>query len=157
MITSERLRELLDFDPPSGNLIWRQHKGKSIAGNVAGGLRPDGYVRIKLDQRDYMAHRLIWLHATGRWPTEIDHINGDRSDNRIENLRECTRSQNFANREPYKHRTMPKGVRAKGSKFTARIRKAGIDRHIGTFNTISEAREAYLNSAKSLFGEFARG
>lgn len=85
----------------------------------------------------------------------MDHINHNRSDNRIENLRECTRSQNFANRSPKIDKDTPKGVRKSRKRFSARIVKDGKEFHLGTFTTVGDAERAYLCAARRIYGDFA--
>ena len=88
VLTAERLRELLNYDPLTGVFSWRVNgRGRSGVGTVAGG---SNHKRIAIDKKEYFVHRLAWLYVHGCWPTEdIDHINGDPSDNRIANLREA--------------------------------------------------------------------
>ena len=89
MISAQRAHELLDFDPETGLLRWRLTRGKAKAGLPAT-CRKDGYVVIRLDGTLYRAHRIAWLMTHGGWPNaEIDHIDGNRSNNAIANLREC--------------------------------------------------------------------
>jgi hypothetical protein len=102
MLTAERLRELLDYDPETGRFIWRKDHptAKHIkAGSVAGTKNGRGYWVIGVAGAKYVAHRLAWLYVTGEWPAHlVDHENGDRLDNRFANLREATDSQNNFNR-----------------------------------------------------------
>lgn len=156
MITAERLREVVHYNPIDGIFTWRVAKPRYAIGSVAGRIRSDGYYAIKIDQRDYLAHRLAWLYTNGYSAIEIDHKNGNRDDCRIENLRECTRSQNFANRGPKPGRSLPKGVRPCRSRFQARIVFNRKEIHLGIFDTVEEARAAYLTAAQSFYGEFAR-
>jgi hypothetical protein len=99
-LTAEQVRELFDYDQQTGNLIWRDNKsGGVMAGQVAGCINARGYRRIRVDQVEYKAHRLVWLHVNGEWPSkQIDHINRNPGDNRIENLRDVTASENLKNR-----------------------------------------------------------
>lgn len=87
MLTVERLRELLDYDPETGVFRWKEPRRKCRVGEVAGSLRKDGYVKIQVDGRFYQAHRLAWLCVYGVWPSAIDHIDGNRANNAIANLR----------------------------------------------------------------------
>jgi hypothetical protein len=98
-LTTERLRELLSYDPETGLFTWNisplVHKWR---GRVAG-REDNGYCRIRIDRQEYLAHRLAWLYMTGEWPEDsIDHINGTRSDNRWTNLRDVPQSVNMQNR-----------------------------------------------------------
>lgn len=156
MITGRELRKIADYNPNTGVMTWRVDKGRSRIGDAIGSLRHDGYLRAKINQREYLLHRLIWLWVTDSFPFEIDHINHCRTDNRIENLRECTRAQNHANRSRKKRKSLPKGVRESGkSKFCARIVVQGKEVNLGTFHSPESASSAYLSAARKHFGEFA--
>jgi hypothetical protein len=160
MITAERLREVVTYDPDTGVFRWAMRRKKASIGAVAGSQRQDGYSLIRIDYQRYYAHRLAWLYMTGEWPSvEIDHKNGDPSDNRFSNLRAATRSQNAANVKRQRNNTS--GV--KGVFFCAAVRKwqAKIchgKRHIflGNFASLDAARGAYADAATRLKGEYAR-
>jgi hypothetical protein len=100
-LTHEYVRELFDYDYATGNLLWRVRKSpRNPVGSVAGHLHGTGYVKVRIDYKNYSAHRIVWLWHHGVWPTYmIDHINGDRADNRIENLRDVSQSINCRNTE----------------------------------------------------------
>ena len=140
----------------NGDLYWKVRRQGRRLGAPIGHIREDGYRVVSFDGRNYYAHRLVWELHHGRKPLEIDHINGNRSDNRIENLRECDRSQNTANTpRPRLERSLPKGVYRDGKRFRARINKRGKTYELGSYETVSEASRAYLTKAEKLFGEFA--
>ena len=118
-----------------------------------------GYYRIELGGRRYFAHRLAWYLHYGEWPSAmIDHINGDRKDNRIANLRLANQSQNSANAKRYSNNsTGYKGVsERRPGQFRASVRKDGKLRHLGTFSTPEAAYDAYVEAANDLHGSFAR-
>src|ERR1700738_4035243 len=98
-LTAEHLRELLNYDPDTGEFRRRASRGGEAAGTLAGcPRRPGGYRIICVDRVIFLAHRLAWLHSYGVWPTkDIDHIDGDKTNNRIANLREATPAQNVMN------------------------------------------------------------
>jgi hypothetical protein len=100
-ITAQRLRELLDYDLNTGVFTWRvTRKGHRKAGDAAGYLRKDRYVIIGLDNATFLGHRLAWLHVYGEWPREhLDHIDGNPTNNRIENLRDVSPTVNGQNRK----------------------------------------------------------
>ena len=171
-LTAEFVRSVLDYDPATGVLTWRKRTDISVArgrraawntmyaGKPAGTERPiGGYVSIIINSRPYLAHRLAWLMTYGEWPAaDIDHINGDASDNSIANLRAATRSQNNANLPKRRDNTSGfKGVEVHHTgRFSARIRYEGQRRYLGLYDTPEEAHEAYCRAARELFGEFAR-
>lgn len=104
-MTHDRLKELIHYDPDSGHFTWLVKRGRSaIVGSVAGTTKSRGYRQIYIDSKPYLAHRLAWFYMHGSWPEqEIDHINLNRCDNRIRNLRLATRSQNGQNRKVPSH------------------------------------------------------
>jgi hypothetical protein len=159
-LTQERLRELLHYDPDTGQFTWRRSVGPMKAGSRAGKRHHIGYIRIAIERRTYMAHRLAWLYIHGVWPQGItDHINRDRADNRIANLREATYTLNMANTPIQKHNVSGfKGVvfRKDRKKWKASIRANGRYYYIGLFDTPEAAHDAYFAAAKRLFGDFAR-
>lgn len=160
-LTVQRLRELLDYDPETGVFTWRVRRGgAAVAGSVAGSIRDDGYRDIKVDGPNYMAQRLAWLYMTGSWPTdEIDHKNCVRADNWWENLREATHSQNTKNALTRRDNTSGfKGVSfyKRNSRWQARIKHAGRQRHLGYFDTAAEAHAVYRAAATAIDPEFAR-
>lgn len=167
MITQARLKELLQYDPASGEFTWLVRRGRSapiggIAGRISKAKRDagGGYRWIGIDGKEYLAHRLAWLYMTGSEPShEIDHRNNARSDNRFRNLREADDSQNMANKARQANNTSGfKGVslnKATG-KFVANIQRRGSQKYLGLFSTPELAHAAYTAEANSIFGEFAR-
>lgn len=156
MIAQETLIELFEYR--EGDL----YRKKSIAGWPAGikigSLHKSGYVSVRLAGSHYQLHRLVFLYHHGFLPKYVDHINGEISDNRIENLREATVEGNTRNAKVKKtNRLGVKGVRQLISgTFEARIRAHGQRITLGYFDTLEEAREAYNTKAIEVFGEFAR-
>jgi hypothetical protein len=158
MLTAERLRELLNYDPDAGVFMWRvRGRGRPI-NRPAGTADSMGYMRVQIDRRFYRAHRLAWLYMTGAWPANhIDHINGMVGDNRIDNLREVTQAENMWSRKlSVTNSSGFKGVSKKGNKWRAKITKDGRDYRLGYYNTAAEAHDAYIEAATVMFGEFAR-
>jgi hypothetical protein len=159
-IEADRLRELLAYDPHTGLFRWRVTRTKARAGAIAGYVKSDGYVSLCVEGRAYFAHRLAWLHVHGQWPAAcIDHINRDRGDNRISNLREATISQNGCNRlGAADSKSGVKGVwfDASRNRWTACIQLRGRTKQIGRFKTKEDAAAAYERAATELHGEFAR-
>lgn len=159
-ITAERLRELLNYDPATGRFTWKgSRSNRAPNGSQAGYLNKIGYVRIRLDDKLYMASRLAWVYVHGDWPSKsIDHINRDTTDNRIENLREADDVQNQANRGISKNNTSGfKGVHTlRHGKWMASITFRRKSIYLGLFDAPEKAHQAYCDAAKRLKGEFAR-
>jgi hypothetical protein len=99
ILTQKQLQEILEYDPISGVFLWRKSGHKKRVSKVAGGAIPSGYIVIGINKKTWMAHRLAWIYVNGDIPLDrfIDHINRDRSDNRINNLRLVNHSENSQN------------------------------------------------------------
>lgn len=138
------LKSHLKYDRDTGVFTWAD------TGKVAGSLR-NGYTVINIETfaPAKRAHRLAWLYVYGKWPTgDIDHINGERSDNRIENLRDVTRAINIQNRRKAsagsKSGLLGVVARTRGKPWGASIRVDGKNKYLGTWDTKEQAHEAYL-------------
>lgn len=166
-LTAARLRELLTYDPSTGAFTWRARTeatfpnaklrhlwNRKFAGKPARN-SIHGYVGIRIEGRLYLAHRVAWVLVHGEWPnSRIDHINGDKSDNRMVNLREVSAAMNAENR-----RSARAGARSgllgvqwndRLSKWQAAITVGGKRRHLGVFRSAPEAHEAYLAAKRHL-------
>ncbi len=154
ILTQDRLRELLHYDPDTGVFTNRVKRSrKTIAGAVAGCLSR-GRVVIRLDGRLHLAHRLAWLYVHGRWPSmDVDHIDGNAQNNRLHNLRDVPHQVNIQNqRRARADNTVGLlGVSKRGGKFLAQIAdKDGGRPRIGAFATPEEAHAAYLEAKRRL-------
>jgi hypothetical protein len=160
MIDAESLRAILSYNEETGLFMWRVPGRKRRLDRPVGTLLPVGYCQIKIFQRKYYAHRLAWLFIYGSWPpSEIDHINCDRSDNRISNLRLANPSTQGANVHKSKRNSSGfKGVSWDkiSSKWRAVIGVQGKCLYLGRFDTAEMAHDAYCAAANSHFGCFAR-
>jgi len=161
-LTCEELRKNLSYDPLTGIFVWIANPDKkenSRVGQVAGANHDTGYVTIWINGRHYGAHRLAWLYVYGEWPKKhIDHVDGNKKNNRIVNLRDASNSQNKSNGKLYRHSTSGfKGVSKCGKKWKAQIVHGYKNIYLGCHDTKEQAHEAYLNKARELQGEFARG
>lgn len=148
-IPAHRLREAFDYDPHTGHFTWIG-VNKHMLGKRAGS-KSSRYRVVCVDGIRMFEHRAVWLWLYGVQPNgEIDHINRDGFDNRAENLREVTRSENCSNRGVFKNNTLgARGVRVESDgKFSARIQILGVRRRIGTFSSMEEAIQA-LSEARA--------
>ena len=168
MLDQALLRSLLRYDSVTGKLFWSARRFGVKLGREAGRARRDGYRDVKILGNLYLSHRLAWLYVHGRWPEKfIDHINGNRADNRIENLRECSNSQNLANRPAqmnnkcglkgvHKVKWSSGEIRWKAQIFITRDKAPKEVIYLGCYKSKSEAHAVYSAKAEELFGEFAR-
>jgi hypothetical protein len=149
-MNAEQLRELLDYDPNTGVFVWRVSRSRTSAGSVAGSKNTHGYWQIRACGKLYYAHRLAWLYMYGTWPKDqIDHIDGNRVNNRIENLREATNTENQQNRG-----LSPSNISGftgvhwanRECKWRAQIRHQRKLHHLGFFDTPEEAHTAYIKA-----------
>lgn len=158
-LTQDYLKELLQYDPLTGVFTWRVYRGPNAkVGETAGCVDKDGYRKIKINFRSYWEHRLAFLYMSGTHPNAtVDHINGNRSDNRFENLREATHSQNNANKGASRSNKIGlKGVFRQGNRYLAQICINNKRMRLGSFKTAESAHEAYCAAAEKHFGDFAR-
>jgi hypothetical protein len=160
-VSIEEIKASLEYDPETGILRWRKVAGRRLkAGHQAGTKNPSGYIAIMVRGVLLRAHRIAFAMMTGDWPDgDIDHINCKRDDNRWENLRAATRSQNLANtRLSAKNKSGFKGVfwHKAAQKWCSEIRVNGTRLHLGYFDDASKAAQAYQESARSHHGQFAR-
>ena len=159
-ITAEELRRILSYDPETGVFRWRVKTCLKVrVGNVAGSLNDSGYILIRCGKR-YRAHRLAWLYVYGNWPDKlIDHINGDRKDNRITNLRVVSDTENAINKCRQSNNTSGyTGVHwdRRRKKWSAHIKINKKKKTIGRFDSLQEAIDARRIAVDRIFGEFAR-
>ena len=143
ILTAGRVRELLDYNQETGVFTWKTTRGGfAKAGTVAGTKDSHGHIQIKVDRKLYLAHRLVFIHVTGTAPSEVDHINRDRSDNRWANLRPVSRSQNGHNRSVGVNNTSGAvGVSFVKhlSKWQAYINVEGKRKNLGYFSDLDSA------------------
>ncbi len=158
MMNQARLQDLFNYDPETGWFTNRYSRGRAGMGERAGSPSGHGYRKITVDYDKFYEHQLVWLYIHGKFPGEIDHINGDPSDNRIANLRLATRTQNNGNAIMGTNGIAGlQGVYLdrRGLKWFSKIQFQGKPIWVGTFDTVEEAHQAYLVKHRELFGEFS--
>lgn len=156
MESVELVRHAVNYDPETGIFTWLNPKSGTRAkvGEVAGSKKSDGYVRLSIYGQEFLAHRAAWMHFYGKVPENmVDHINGDKSDNRICNLRIADLSENNWNRRGKKSICGASQHKRTGL-WTALIRHRGKRIYLGLFKTEEEAGKAYQTAAKQLRGEY---
>ena len=156
MITQEKLKELVDY--VDGKLIAKTNSKVRKVGDALSSLTDKGYLRSSVSGKSYRVHRLVFLYHHGYMPNQVDHIDGNRMNNRIENLREATSSQNNQNRKA----TSLSGIKGvfwhkQSRKWVASICVNRKSVHLGSFLSIEEAALVANKARQSAHGEFYRG
>ena len=153
MISIENLKGRFKYEPETGKIFDVLGNEKFLVSHSK------GYFVGGIDYKVYKAHRVAWALHYGSWPDGfIDHINGDRKDNRISNLRLATRGQNRQNSKMNENNTTGyKCVHLKSSgRFEVQVSAGGVRRYFGTYSTAEEAHSVYLREMKKLHGEYGR-
>lgn len=148
---------IFSYEPDTGIIRFKVKRPGYSIGDIAGH-NMFGYTAVTINGKNLMCHRLAWALYYGEWPSNfIDHINRDRKDNRIENLRKATHSQNSANRNNFKNNTS--GIKniywdKKTNKWNVRVKHNKKNYWVGSFNDINEANIARIDFCRKLFGEY---
>ena len=150
-----RLKELLDYDPLTGGLVWKVRRSNQLQGATAG-TKDRYYYKVMIDSIIYKAHRIIWVLQTGEDPgvVDVDHKDLDSFNNCWNNLRLATCSQNNRNVHGRSKKGMPKGVKQATNGYQASIKYQKVTHYLGQFDTPEEAHQAYCEAAARLHGEF---
>ena len=144
----EELKEYFKYDPDTGKLFWNKRpSNRVIVGSEVGNYNDQGYKVCRFKGKALRVHRVVWAITKGEHPSEfIDHINGDRGDNRIDNLRVVSNAENLQNMKEAKGYTHHKKL----NKWMAQIAVNKEHKYLGIFNTKQEAHAAYLKAKKEL-------
>jgi len=153
ILTLQRLKEVLHYDADTGQFTKLLAKSRRWPERV--GTINRGYLTIGVDQKYYRAHRLAWLYVHGEWPKDqIDHINGDRADNQISNLRAATQAQNRQNirkaRSDSKSGLIGAMWCSRNNKWRVKISFEGKYKHLGYFNEAEQAHAVYVEAKRTL-------
>lgn len=143
-LKQERLKEILHYNPEAGEFTRKVSNNSRIkVGDIVGTVRKDGYLRIMIDGKDYLAHRLAYLYITGSFPTnQVDHINHSKDDNRWINLRLVSNQENHRNQSMrVDNKSGFNGVywSKHANKWHSQIRSNGKKKHLGYFKDLDEA------------------
>jgi hypothetical protein len=156
-LTAEVLRSLLDYNESTGEFTRKVDRRRWKAGQKVGHSLKHGYSVIGLNYCTYHAHRLAWLYAHGEWPPGmLDHINGDRTDNRICNLRLATPATNSQNQRRARSDNKSSGVLGvsqhptSGRRFRAKLHYKGCTLHLGMYDSPEEAHDVYVKVKRAL-------
>lgn len=153
------LASLFEYDADSGTLVRKiSTSANAKAGAVVGSLDGKGYLHVSIYKRFVRIHRIVYFLHTGEVPKQIDHVDRNRTNNRVENLRPCDEHRNAGNTGMYKHNTSGyRGVsfNTKRRRWCAQIKKFGKQTPLGDFATKEEAALRYNEAAREHFGEFA--
>jgi hypothetical protein len=156
-LTQDLLAQLFEYR--NGKLYWRSSQGNQIKKGSLAGWPDKVYMRVMINETAYLAHRVIYLMHHGYLPDFVDHINGDATDNRIENLRAATRSDNNRNRRINgNNKSGIKGVHwdAPRNKWKAQLCIAGKQQYLGLYDTLEEAAAIVQAARVKHHGEFTR-
>lgn len=157
-LTQQYLKEILHYDESTGEFVWMITKSRTTKGTVAGYKNVIGYVVIKINKANYLAHRLAWLYVHGEWPPcLIDHLNGVRSDNRLCNLRPATATQNNWNKSiASNNKSGVVGVcwSSRTEKWRVNISVSKRHLYIGQFDDFEFAELAASEAREKFHGEF---
>ena len=152
-LSLERLRQVLRYEPETGNFYWiHRDTIKKKLGTNASIIRSHGYLNICIDSTYYYTHRLAWFYVYGEWPKVIDHIDGDKTNNRIENLRSVSQKCNVENVLKTRKHNKSGILGAVKSKygFYARLTSQGKQIYLGHYKTAEEAHNVYLKAKRQL-------
>ena len=154
----ERLQHL--FECKDGVLFWKNPNARRCKkGDKAGHIDKDGYVIVRFDDKRVPAQKIIWYMAYGEMPEMLDHINGNRSDNSLSNLRKVTKRENNFNKAMRSDNTSGVcGVRwhKQRKKWNARIKIDGVEKSLGMYASFQDAVNARLEAETTFFGEYSR-
>lgn len=147
IVTQDKVKQVLDYNPATGEFTWKVATSNRVKpGEVAGRLcKTLGYILIGIKSKTHLAHRLAWLYTYGEWPKQqVDHVDGNRSNNAIANLRDVSNRQNSSNRKCHRDGRLVGAVYYKANdKWGSKIVKDDKQHYLGLFDTEWEAHQMY--------------
>lgn len=150
----KEIKKLLKYSKKTGQFTWKVKRSNKVkAGDVAGTIDHEGYVKIRIFEKEYRAARLAWLFVNKNWPKyNVDHINGIKTDNRIENLRDVSQRENCQNRNYHRNGKLVGAIKKRSKKypFTSIVYLKKQLINLGNFKTKEEANKVYLEKIKEL-------
>lgn len=166
MLSHENISAIINYDPQTGIFVWKERLGvhkswnTKYAGKIAGNPDAYGYLTLPFERKAYKAHRVAWMFITGFMPSsdiEVDHINGDRADNRACNLRLANNRQNAVNAKLRSdNKSGVKGVSKRNNRWVVQIADHGVKRHLGNYDDLEIAGLVYSEHAAAIYGEYVR-
>jgi len=153
MLTQSEVKCMLDYNPDTGEIKWRKSKGSAKAGKKAGKINCKGYLVITINGVYYQGHRIAWLYHYGEWPSShIDHIDHDKTNNAINNLRDVSMSGNMQNQIKAKsnNKSGLLGVSSSKHGFYAEIKVYGKRMYLGLHKTAQDAHDAYIKAKREM-------
>ena len=157
MLQKEDILDIFNYNINTGIFTWKKSRRGVAKGVVAGTLRQDGYVHLCIGEERHFAHRVVYLLMEGYMPEQVDHINGNRSDNRWENLRACTPSENSQNRRITNSKSGFKNVNwhEQTKKWRVQVMIDGKSRSFGLYSNIEDAKRVAIIARKEIHGDFS--
>lgn len=154
-VEHDELKQLVEYDDATGLLRWRVSRaGGAKAGDIVGSFDSQGYMRTRICGKPCLLHRLVWFYVHGSWPKGvIDHVNGDRADNRITNLRDVSNAANVQNQKKAQRSNKSTGMLGvtpiqRSKLLAAKIVVNGRSLYLGAFATPELAHEAYVQAKR---------
>jgi hypothetical protein len=157
MVTQARLKELFNYDPDTGYFTNKFSRGRALGGGRAGSPSGHGYRKLTVDYERHYEHHLAWLYMFGMYPGELDHVDGNRSNNTLGNLRPATRAQNCHNSPRGNGKYGVKGAYydKRARCFFSKIQVGKQTIYLGKFSSPEEAGMAYQRAAEIHHGQYA--